>query len=405
MEQKKKLKLKDKIIIYMKKTKPMKWQICFGLSIILLSLLFVMGMNYETKRAKAPAALTTSKVQLRVTFTGDVQISDNIRKLAQNTGYSGLFRGVSGYWSKSDYVVANISGPVLTYDVSHYTSTRDKNEISNYLRPRAIRGMSDAGINLFSFANDDAYNYGRTGIKSTLNVMDEYDTEYLGIGSDSKDSIYKVLEYTFKDTSGKSEKRKIAVMSVNDVVRKHSTVGEGKEGLINSSMVEVYESLYQASEECDYVIAYVHLENGTASEQKKTAQAMIDAGADVVVGNSNILQNIEKYSDGIIAYGLGNFITDETSTYSKDAALLDFVVRNSGEAVLYLTPIRVEEGRPEVTTEQLYIRRIQQILVKNLPEDCYKITEDGLVRISLGQLPELEKSEVGDENIWQDENQ
>ena len=405
MEQKKKLRLKDRITIHMKKTKPIKWQICLGLSIILLILLFVMGMSHETQRTKAPAALTTSKVQLRVTFTGDIQISDNVRKLAQDTGYSGLFKGVSKYWSKSDYVAANISGPILKYDVSHYTSTRDKNETSNYLRPRAARGMSDAGINLFSFANDDAYNYGRTGIKSTISVLDEYNIEYLGISDDSKNPIYKVLEYTFHDTSGKMEKRNVAVMSVNDVIRKHSTVGEGKEGIINSSMTEVYEILYQASEECDYVIAYVHFKNGTEAEERETAQAMVDAGADVVIGNSNILQSVEKYGDGIIAYGLGNFVTDETSTYDKDAAMLDFVVRNSGEVILYFTPVRVEEGRPEVTTEQLYLRRIQATLTKNLPDDCYRITESGMVRLSLGQLPELNQPEMEYDNTWRNNDQ
>ena len=43
--------------------------------------------------------------------------------------------------------------------------------------------------------------------------------------------------------------------------------------------------------------------------QVKAARAMIDAGADAIIGHHpHILQRIERYKDGVIAYSLGNFL-------------------------------------------------------------------------------------------------
>lgn len=406
MDHKKRLKLKDKIAIHIKKTKPLSFKICLILGVLLLAILIGLGVTYEPKQVMAPEELTED-TQFRITFTGDIQISDNIRELAHKVGYDGLFEGISKYWESSDYVVANVSGPILRYDVSHYTSTREKSEISNYLRPAALRGFMRAGINLPSFANEDAFNYGRTGIRSTISLLDEYEVDYLGIAKDVNDPICKILEYSFLNERGETEKRKIAILSVNDSIRKRSTVKEGKEGVVNSSLLNVYDEIYQASLECDYVISYVYFTDSEESSDsvKEKAQAMIDSGADVVIGNSRQLQGVETYGEGVIAYGLGNFVTDEPYSYSRDSSILDFVVKDSGEVFLNLTPIRIEEGEPEVTTKKLYLERIQTALTKNLSEDSYQISKDGVIQISLGHLPELKQTDSGEAILWRNEDQ
>lgn len=398
MEEKKKLKLKDQLTIYIKRKQLLSLKKTIIFSLILSFILISINIFSVSSAKKAPAALTTSKVQLRLTFTGDIEVSDCIRKKANQSSYAKLLTGISKYIKKSDYVITNLSGPVLKNDVSNYKSTRNKDEESYYLRPAALRGFLSAGINMPSFANDDAYNYGTTGINTTISMLNEYESNYLGVISDSSQPIYKVIDYEFKSENGDLEKRNVAIISVNDEVRKKSTPGENKAGIVSSSMEILYETIYDASQENDYVIAYVHFSKQNSeensNESEELAHMLIDAGADVVIGNSDTLNSVEKYEDGIIAYSLGALITDEVFSYNKDGAMLDFVVRNSGEVIIYMTPIRIQEGTPIVVKEGFYAKRIQKIITSKLEDSDYKITKDGIVRISLGQLPINQKEDT-----------
>ncbi|MEZ4403525.1 MAG: CapA family protein [Kofleriaceae bacterium] len=53
------------------------------------------------------------------------------------------------------------------------------------------------------------------------------------------------------------------------------------------------------------------------------ARAMIDAGADAVVGgHPHVLQPIERYRHGVIAYSLGNFLFDNTRAIERQTGIL-----------------------------------------------------------------------------------
>lgn len=392
MERKRKqgMSIKDKITILIKKNHSMKWYICILICVALFAGLLIIGKMEKIEKAKAPAALTTSKVQMRVTFTGDIEVSDSIRKLANEIGYKRLCYGLTKYWRDSDYVVANVSGPVLEYNVENYTSTRDADENSYYIRPAAIRGFKDAGINILGFANDDAFNYGVTGIRSTLRVMNDNALETIGINASSAEEIYNIKEYEYINESGEVKLQKLAIFAVNDDIMKNSTMGENKEGIVNTTISDLYLQIYETSKVVEDVVVYVHFNEGESTrvteEQTELAHALIDAGAKVVIGNSTTMQKAEKYNRGLILYGIGSLITDEIHSDNLDSVLVDFVVRNNGETIVYLTPLRIQNGRPKVTQSDFYKKRIQSIITDGLKEGEYRIMDDGIIRISIKKI-------------------
>lgn len=399
MNKQKKLSMKDWLTIHIKKKKPARLWVLLMMSVVLLGGLIAMGLTSgKVERTTAPAALTTSKVQFRMTIAGDITVDDNTRTLAGQLSYEKLLRGVSKYWSEADVVLANFSGPVLRYDVENYTARNNAMQESSYLRPAALRGFVEAGITLPSFANDEVFNYGVTGIRSTIGLLDEYGVEYLGISANSDQTYSKTYEYTFVGEDGIAEKRSVSVLSINDIIQTNSTVSSGRAGVINSTMPSVFETVYLLSKSSDQVVVYVHFGDVYTTKvtdgQRTLAQGLIDAGADLVVGtNSHMVQPIERYDDGLIVYGLGELLSTEDYSLSNDGALLDLAIRNSGEVVVYMTPTHIEEGRPVITSNWLYRQRIQSVLTSLLAEDDYRITEDGLVRISLGYL--AEKQDAG----------
>ncbi|HEU5056765.1 MAG TPA: CapA family protein [Kofleriaceae bacterium] len=77
----------------------------------------------------------------------------------------------------------------------------------------------------------------------------------------------------------------------------------------------------------DLVIVVLHwgtqYAEAPSPEQVAAARAFIDAGADAVVGHHpHILQAIERYRDGLIAYSLGNFVFQNTVPGQRDTGVL-----------------------------------------------------------------------------------
>lgn len=394
---------RDRLTIHIKSRKTNTWWVSVIACIIILVILCMMGVWGKINKVQAPAYLTDESIEFRLTVTGDIQIDEFTRKQANKIGYKALFRGVREYWADSDYVMANVNGPILRYNEENYTSTREWEEESLYLRPAALRGMVDAGINLLSFANDEVYNYGTTGITSTLGLLNEVEIDYLGIAENTEEALYKVFpvgEISQADPSellSESESAgdnvvvnrdaAVAVMSVNDVIINRSTVRADRAGVINSSLEGLYQTIYELSQLHEQVVVYIHFgeqnSENPSEEQREVAHALVDAGATLVIGtHTHMLQSAEIYNDSLIVYGLGDLVTSDSYSIQLDSALLDLVVKD-GETQVYFTPLRIQEGRPVVTEQMLYQKRIQNTLTAELDEGSYLITEDGLIQIVL----------------------
>ena len=227
--------------------------------------------------------------------------------------------------------------------------------------------------------------------KAAERLLEEAKIDYLGITSQSDQPYYKTFEFDYVGEDGLLEQRSVSVLSINDIVQDNSTVRAARPGVINSTIPSIFETVYLLSESSDVVVAYVHFgdlhSSKVTDEQRELAQSLIDAGADLVVGtNTHTVQPVERYGSGVIVYGLGELLSTEDYSVSNDGALLDLSIRNSGEVVVYLTPTHIEEGRPAITDNWLYEQRVKSVLTTSLSENDYRITDDGLIRISLGYL-------------------
>jgi poly-gamma-glutamate synthesis protein (capsule biosynthesis protein) len=85
--------------------------------------------------------------------------------------------------------------------------------------------------------------------------------------------------------------------------------------------------LEEAREDHDLLIVAVHWGDEYAEQpsiyQRRTAQALVDAGANLVVGHHpHVLQAIEGHGGGVIAYSLGNFLFENTSAIPRLTGVL-----------------------------------------------------------------------------------
>jgi poly-gamma-glutamate synthesis protein (capsule biosynthesis protein) len=99
----------------------------------------------------------------------------------------------------------------------------------------------------------------------------------------------------------------------------------------------------------DYIVVNLHwgTENArTPDESQRTfAHALIDAGADAVIGHHpHVLQGIERYGNGVIVYSLGNFVFGGNSRSSYDTGLFQIRLTNNGPEYDFL-PVHIEQWR------------------------------------------------------------
>ena len=81
--------------------------------------------------------------------------------------------------------------------------------------------------------------------------------------------------------------------------------------------------------------------NYANKEQQKIARLAIDNGANIVIGHHpHVLQGIENYKNGFIAYSLGNFIFGGNSRKHHYTALAKIKIQN-GKIISEVIPIEV----------------------------------------------------------------
>jgi poly-gamma-glutamate synthesis protein (capsule biosynthesis protein) len=106
--------------------------------------------------------------------------------------------------------------------------------------------------------------------------------------------------------------------------------------------------------QADVVVVMLHsgLENSTviSSNQRSDAYAAIDAGAALVIGShSHILQSIEKYHGGLIAFSLGNFVFDGYLGISNATIILQVILTRQGFDSYNYIPVLIQNGLPSIT--------------------------------------------------------
>lgn len=142
------------------------------------------------------------------------------------------------------------------------------------------------GVDAVSAANKYSAARGEEGLNSTKAALDALQIEMLGNGSAS----------LVQDRGASA-----TVLTLNC----------GSDMPNDESRLASYTGQVKAAKEAGAVIAYVFWDSGveTTASQKETARALVDAGADVVIGcGTERVQGAELYNGAYIFYGVGRLV-------------------------------------------------------------------------------------------------
>lgn len=198
---------------------------------------------------------------------------------------------------------------------------------------RNIEGLTFAGVDIASLANNHAGNYGVEGVRETVNLLNKN-----GIATTGVDNV-KTL-----DVKG----LKFAFLGYNDIT-------SPQPGISNVEDEKIKREISYAKKTADVVIVAFHWGTEYVSQpserQKSLAHLAIDSGADLIVGNHpHWIQPVEVYEDKLITYAHGNFIFDqEWSQKTKQGVIGKYTFYEKQLIDAEFTPILIEEfGQPGI---------------------------------------------------------
>lgn len=241
----------------------------------------------------------------------------------------------------SDVLIGNLETP-LVYDLPETSPIGSKFAFGASKDHAQL--LVDGGFNAVSLANNHWYDQRRTGVEQTPKILEELGIVPLGAATNDPE--------VFRVQPVEAEGWRIGVLAFTN--RSNAPQRDDAPTLPFLSAREVAGTvapvMTAARDEYDVLIGFVHwgeeYEDGPSGAQRKAAHALIDAGADLVVAHHpHVLQGVEVYGDGLIAYSMGNFLFENTN----DPARLTGVLR---------VTMRADGCREDVRFHPAYVKRI-----------------------------------------------
>lgn len=257
---------------------------------------------------KSPTS-ATAPLKTTLLFGGDVMLSRGINNvMSKRNDFTYPFHRVQELTSSADIAVVNLEGPISSKGMnigSIYSFRAD---------PKSVEGLAFAGIDLVTLANNHMGDYGPEALSETLELLQKAGIEAAGAGAD----MTAARTARFLEVNG----IKIAFLGATPLSTSWLTSLTSMPAVAPFDEQLMIEDIDAAQKQgADIVVVLLHW--GNEYETKRTpsqeivAHHLIDAGATMVIGHHpHVVQEVERYNGGVIAYSLGNFVFDQN--FSED---------------------------------------------------------------------------------------
>ena len=234
---------------------------------------------------------------MKLIICGDMSITDGSYKAFNEIDPKTAFNDVLDVFAAGDRVIVNLECAL----------TESENKIKKYgPNLKGPKNSADtlkaAGVTDCALSNNHIYDYGREGLRDTLEQLDRVGLKYTGIGENYQASR---KDHTIVIDG-------ITVTIVNVCEHEYTYATELREGARPFDEFETMDDIRRAKASADYVIVIYH--GGKeycrypSPRLYKACHEMVRCGADVVLcQHSHIIGVYEKFEGAHIMYGQGNF--------------------------------------------------------------------------------------------------
>ena len=264
--------------------------------------------------------------------------------ISGKTSYKFPFSKINDYLKRADVLFGNLEGPISDKGVKVGSIYSFRNN------PKAIEGLVFSGFDILSVANNHIFDYGRKAMEDTFLRLKEAKIDYVGAGFNEKEAHSSLI----KEIKG----IKIAFLGYTNLGSEYWSAKGEKSGIAWLNEDNLKKDINSAKNQADLVVVSMHFGDEYMdlpnSEQKFFAHLAVDSGADLVLGHHpHVIQPIEQYKTGFIAYSLGNFIFDQGfSEKTMKGLILKVLIED--DKIKELIPLEIKINQyfqPEISNQ------------------------------------------------------
>src|SRR3989441_2150649 len=230
-----------------------------------------------------------------------------------------------------------------------------------------ISGISDAGIDVVTLAANHIGDGGPQGVLNTVRVLDSAHIAHVGAGAD--------LAAAHRPAIVESGGVRVAFLRYTDVPPVEYVATDSRPGSAwlshdDPSYADLRAEIRAAKAQADLVVVMPHwgieYEDRPRDVEVQAAHAMVDAGANVIIGDHpHWVQSVELYQGAYITYGIGNFVFDQMwSTETREGSLQRLSFVGSRLVAVRIMPTLIEDYfQPRLLgpTEPQYRQTLERI--------------------------------------------
>ena len=274
-----------------------------------------------------------------ILFTGDILLDRGVRPYLDRGGMSRVIPDETADFLRStDIVVGNLECPATSIEAPAFKRFVFRAE------PRWLDSLRAYGFTHLNLANNHSVDQGRNGLRDTRQNIVKAGLVPVGADSTMAAASQAVLLA--------SSPRKVWLLASNRLPLESFAYLPDRESVSQEPFDTLLHRVKTLKNADSTAVVIVSLHWGAehtlkpVPQQQLEAHALIDAGADAIVGHhTHTLQTIEKYREKPIYYSIGNFIFDQDKPLNTQACVVRFFVTESGVEAETI-PIEIKNCAP-----------------------------------------------------------
>lgn len=299
---------------------------------------------------------------------------------------------LSSLWYSSDARVFNLETPLSDEPMPIFKS-------GPLLRAseRSIVGIRQLNPTLVTLANNHIMDHGIRGLDKTRKLLEKNRIPYVGAG----DNIQKAGKPFILDTD--SERVGFYACAEHE----YSLASGGSPGANPFDPLESPDHVASLKADCDYVVVLYHGGNEyfrfPSPYLQKRLRKLVEKGADFVVSqHSHCIGCYERFKEGSIVYGQGNFLfdSDVNNEFLSSGLLIELDTKRPGKEQFIPimkngSGVKLAKGNARGMILEGFFGRSEEILEEGLVEEKFeelarsKINEYLHCFSRLGNIPTL----------------
>jgi poly-gamma-glutamate synthesis protein (capsule biosynthesis protein) len=310
--------------------------------------------------------------QVVIVAVGDVMLDRGVGDKIGRHGAAHVFANVKDELADGDLRFCNLESPISA------TGPHKPHACVFRASPEAVAALADASFDIVSIANNHAMDARREGLRNTMTALAHNRIGFAGAawdeGREPPSAMLRVNGL------------RLRFLAFTDIGRSDARVSP-------QDHAEALVHVQTARQRADLLLASVHwgMEYGRRPSewQRRFAHALLEAGADIVLGHHpHVLQGVEAVDGKLICYSMGNFVFDQRGRERMESAV--FRIRHEeGEGFnLRVRPVWIPRATfaPELCDEERGGAILERLrgLCKELGTEMRIQGEVGVVETAIG---------------------